>query len=1074
MKSKFTISIIVVIIAYSHCWSRIIHIPDIYPTIQQGVDAISDGDTIIVHPGTYYENILIDNKEITLGSLYLTTLDSNYIHSTIIDGNLNGSVITLLNNHYTDIAEIVGFTIQNGLAEYGGGLNLYYTAGSIAHNIIKNNTAVHGGGIYAYYYCQPFISHNIINNNRATGANNGSNGGGIFCDFASPIIQYNNISYNEAAGGGGIAALNSADPIIRNNTILKNIATGWGTVGGGGIYSQENSDPKIYNNLIAYNITQRWGSGGGIATGARSYFVPIINNVIIYNSAGEDGGGIYRHILSPSDSIYYNIICDNNANEHGGGIYIYDGEGTTFGNTICNNRAGISGGGFHAPDHDIEVLNTICWYNSVPQISGEPDIAWSDIEGGFHGTGNIDLIPMLVAPQYDNYNICLSSPCIDAGYPLLYDPDSSRSDIGKYFPEHSDCTPMGNNVHVSVFGDDFTGNGTPLQPYRTIQHAINRAYYHDTVVVANGIYEEGINFNKMRVSLVSDYVYSNDTLDIINTVINGDSLSPVVVFDHHEDRLASISGFTIMGGLDYGIFCDSASPGIINNYIEYNYGSGIYSVSSNSVIQFNKVKNNQSKLNGGGIYLDRCNAEVSNNEIYYNSARFSGGGLYAKNESEPKIQFNTIILNRADSSGGGAYLIGLAADFSENSISKNSAYYGGGIGCITYYDDVHVSGNVISQNNAYEGGGVWLAYNCDLSQNEIFQNESGSLGGGVYCKYLYSDIVDNTIYNNKSRKGAGIAIVDGVPEIRFNEIRSNVAELEGGGIYSFQGKQNIFFNRIIGNIGEIGAGIMTENNWISRSYNNLILFNTASSSGGGIACKASNHHIINNTIANNSSNFSGGGLFIEDNSSVYTSNVVLWSNNSQYGAEISIDSLSALDINFSDIEGGYPGYGNINIDPLFRNPSDDDFHLMSTDCGDLWDSPCIDSGNPFFSDSLLDCMWSLGTAETDMGAYGGGYRTLLEVENMENVLPSQVDLLQNYPNPFNATTTIKFVLPDAGQVRIDIYDLLGRRVKTLMDEEMQAGNYQVVWDASNYSSGVYFYRIETGEFAETRKMILIK
>lgn len=79
-----------------------------------------------------------------------------------------------------------------------------------------------------------------------------------------------------------------------------------------------------------------------------------------------------------------------------------------------------------------------------------------------------------------------------------------------------------------------------------------------------------------------------------------------------------------------------------------------------------------------------------------------------------------------------------------------------------------------------------------------------------------------------------------------------------------------------------------------------------------------------------------------------------------------------------------------------------------------------------------------------------------------------------YPNPFNATATIEYGLNKEGRVRIDIYDLLGRKVETLIDKEMPAGQHKVVWDASGYSSGVYFYRIEAGEYIETRKMVYLK
>ncbi len=92
----------------------------------------------------------------------------------------------------------------------------------------------------------------------------------------------------------------------------------------------------------------------------------------------------------------------------------------------------------------------------------------------------------------------------------------------------------------------------------------------------------------------------------------------------------------------------------------------------------------------------------------------------------------------------------------------------------------------------------------------------------------------------------------------------------------------------------------------------------------------------------------------------------------------------------------------------------------------------------------------------------------------ESVLPDEPFLLSNYPNPFNSSTTIEYGLPQAGHVTIEIYDLLGRKVEMLVDEEEEAGTYQVIWDAGNRSSGVYFYRITAGEFAETRRMVLLK
>jgi photosystem II stability/assembly factor-like uncharacterized protein len=92
-----------------------------------------------------------------------------------------------------------------------------------------------------------------------------------------------------------------------------------------------------------------------------------------------------------------------------------------------------------------------------------------------------------------------------------------------------------------------------------------------------------------------------------------------------------------------------------------------------------------------------------------------------------------------------------------------------------------------------------------------------------------------------------------------------------------------------------------------------------------------------------------------------------------------------------------------------------------------------------------------------------------------NEVPKEFSLSQNYPNPFNPSTNIKFAVPKESNVLLKIFDISGREVFTLVNEKLNAGSYSLKWDASVYSSGVYFYRMTTdGSFAETRKMILVK
>jgi hypothetical protein len=91
-----------------------------------------------------------------------------------------------------------------------------------------------------------------------------------------------------------------------------------------------------------------------------------------------------------------------------------------------------------------------------------------------------------------------------------------------------------------------------------------------------------------------------------------------------------------------------------------------------------------------------------------------------------------------------------------------------------------------------------------------------------------------------------------------------------------------------------------------------------------------------------------------------------------------------------------------------------------------------------------------------------------------DILPSVYSLEQNYPNPFNPTTIINFSIPESGNVKLAIYDALGREVDILIDKEMTAGNYNADWNASNFAAGIYFYSITVNDFTSTKKMVLLK
>jgi hypothetical protein len=123
--------------------------------------------------------------------------------------------------------------------------------------------------------------------------------------------------------------------------------------------------------------------------------------------------------------------------------------------------------------------------------------------------------------------------------------------------------------------------------------------------------------------------------------------------------------------------------------------------------------------------------------------------------------------------------------------------------------------------------------------------------------------------------------------------------------------------------------------------------------------------------------------------------------------------------------------------------------------------------------------WAAGDYGTIIHTTTGG----IGVKNISAEIPAYFKLYQNYPNPFNPVTRIKFDIPaplitpkgeKLGAVTLKVYDILGREVAVLLDEPLIPGTYEIEWSAAEYPSGLYFYRIESQGFSETRKMIVLK
>jgi hypothetical protein len=295
-----------------------------------------------------------------------------------------------------------------------------------------------------------------------------------------------------------------------------------------------------------------------------------------------------------------------------------------------------------------------------------------------------------------------------------------------------------------------------------------------------------------------------------------------------------------------------------------------------------------------------------------------------------------------------------------------------------------------------------------------------------------------TIQNGNGGMGGGIYCYDtAAPTIIHNIIKNNHATAAGGGIFVHNGAAMI--------------------------KNNLIIDNSSGNWGGGIY--AGSGTMICNTIYGNTAEGGGGGLYYNYGTPTICNNI-LWGNSSTVGGQqIAYLTNPPPSVVYSNIQGGWTGEGNIDQDPMFVDPANGDFTLMPG-------SPCIDAGDPSLPNDPD------GTT-ADMGAFAFFDPMDAPDGTDGSQLPETFNLAQNYPNPFNPATTITYSVPERSHVTVDVFNVLGQRVRTLIDREQAAGSYTVTWDGADdrgtaLATGVYLYRFRAGDYIETRKMLLMK
>jgi hypothetical protein len=636
--------------------------------------------------------------------------------------------------------------------------------------------------------------------------------------------------------------------------------------------------------------------------------------------------------------------------------------------------------------------------------------------------------------------------------------------------------------------------------------------------------------------ITGDVSYINNTIIDGSNPVYPDTASCVLIISG-EDSTAVLQGFTLTGGKGTkwpdehdagtfveggGIFVTLSSPTINNNLIVNNEainspagtvsaGGGAIRCGDGSPRIINNIILNNKGMYGGGIVLNYCsNSLIANNiingnrvyEATSNRQTFGGGGLwiYASipgNDTPNIIENNTIIGNSSNSVGGGIRIWYADANVRNNIVwnnfqSDNQQIHLTGSNTIIEYNDVEYGfegiGNIslppsFADSSFYlnfdspciDAGNPEIQYNDPEDPNSsgnalwpamgTIRNDIGAYGGPL--SLLYPDFSSVILYFCLQEYDFGFTLPN-KPIMQSIPVFNN-----GSGILSID-SMSVQVNK---------TEIEVQNNFpftiLPASKYNFVLTWTTSV-----------NKILNDTllIYHNDPDFVSPYKLALTGSSFPTAFLLFDATKVDYGD---------IDVNIPQIDETFYVYNDgsvadsVYITIMYERVKPDSAIVINPAALsiDAHDSVGIQftlypplikqtAFNQFQPKLIVDSRFSVGTTHF-LKTISFHLTGNTDVKD-EIGLPAKFSLSQNFPNPFNPITRIKYSI--AGPVNgtgtqfviLKIYNVLGKEIATLVNEEKQAGSYKIEFDAGNLSSGIYFYSLNAGTFKETKKMILLR